>query len=51
MVTALAHRGFQVIGVDNLNEHKPGQADPGLKAATKAFDVGRGIPMAQRDQS
>jgi hypothetical protein len=51
MAVALADRGLRVIGVDDLNEHTRAQADPGLKVASKAFDVGRGIPMAQRDQS
>jgi NAD+ synthase/NAD+ synthase (glutamine-hydrolysing) len=31
-----------------LNEYKRRQAAPGLKVTTKAFGVGRRIPIAQR---
>jgi hypothetical protein len=34
----------------NLNEYKRRQAAPGLKVTTKAFGLGRRIPIAQRFQ-
>lgn len=38
----------RVIRLINLNEYKRRQAAPGLKVTTKAFGVGRRVPVAQR---
>lgn len=38
----------RVIGLINANEYKRRQAAPGLKVTSKAFGVGRRIPIAQR---
>ncbi len=38
----------QVIGLIERNEYKRRQAAPGLKVTSKAFGVGRRIPVAQR---
>ena len=38
----------RIIRLINLNEYKRRQAAPGLKVTTKAFGVGRRVPVAQR---
>ena len=38
----------KVIRLIDLNEYKRRQAAPGLKVTTKAFGVGRRIPIAQK---
>ena len=38
----------RVVRLIELNEYKRRQAAPGLKVTTKAFGVGRRIPIAQR---
>jgi len=38
----------RIIRLINLNEYKRRQAAPGLKVTTKAFGVGRRIPVAQK---
>jgi NAD+ synthase (glutamine-hydrolysing) len=38
----------RVVRLINLNEYKRRQAAPGLKVTTKAFGVGRRVPVAQR---
>jgi len=38
----------RVVHLIELNEYKRRQAAPGLKVTTKAFGVGRRIPIAQR---
>jgi len=38
----------RVVRLININEYKRRQAAPGLKVTTKAFGVGRRIPVAQR---
>jgi NAD+ synthetase len=38
----------KVVRLINLNEYKRRQAAPGLKITTKAFGVGRRVPVAQR---
>jgi hypothetical protein len=38
----------KVIRLIDLNEYKRRQAAPGLKVTTKAFGVGRRMPIAQR---
>ncbi len=38
----------RMVRLINLNEYKRRQAAPGLKVTTKAFGVGRRIPVAQR---
>jgi NH3-dependent NAD+ synthetase len=38
----------RVVRLIDLNEYKRRQAAPGLKVTTKAFGVGRRIPIAQR---
>jgi NAD+ synthase (glutamine-hydrolysing) len=40
----------QVIRLIDLNEYKRRQAAPGLKVTSKAFGMGRRIPIAQRYQ-
>jgi NAD+ synthase (glutamine-hydrolysing) len=40
----------RVVRLIDLNEYKRRQAAPGLKVTTKAFGVGRRIPIAQRFQ-
>ncbi len=52
----IIERGFEeatvrrVIRLIDVNEYKRRQAAPGLKVTTKAFGVGRRIPIAQRYQ-
>jgi NAD+ synthase (glutamine-hydrolysing) len=49
----IAQMGFEestvrrVIGLINANEYKRNQAAPGLKVTSKAFGIGRRIPIAQ----
>ena len=38
----------RVVRLIDLNEYKRRQAAPGLKVTSKAFGVGRRIPVAQR---
>ena len=38
----------RVVHLIELNEYKRRQAAPGLKVTSKAFGVGRRIPIAQR---
>lgn len=38
----------RVVRLINLNEYKRRQAAPGLKVTTKAFGIGRRVPVAQR---
>jgi NAD+ synthetase len=38
----------RIVRLIDLNEYKRRQAAPGLKVTTKAFGVGRRIPIAQR---
>jgi NAD+ synthetase len=38
----------RVVRLINLNEYKRRQAAPGLKITTKAFGVGRRVPVAQK---
>jgi hypothetical protein len=38
----------KVVRLIDSNEYKRRQAAPGLKVTTKAFGVGRRIPIAQR---
>ncbi len=38
----------QVVRLIDLNEYKRRQAAPGLKVTSKAFGLGRRIPIAQR---
>ena len=38
----------RVVRLINFNEYKRRQAAPGLKVTTKAFGIGRRIPVAQR---
>ena len=38
----------RIIRLINLNEYKRRQAAPGLKVTTKAFGVGRRVPVAQK---
>jgi NAD+ synthase (glutamine-hydrolysing) len=38
----------RIIRLINLSEYKRRQAAPGIKVTTKAFGVGRRIPIAQR---
>ena len=38
----------RIVRLINLNEYKRRQAAPGLKVTTKAFGVGRRVPVAQR---
>jgi hypothetical protein len=38
----------RVVRLINLNEYKRRQAAPGLKVTTKAFGVGRRVPVAQK---
>ncbi len=38
----------RIIRLINLNEYKRRQAAPGLKVTTKAFGIGRRLPVAQR---
>jgi NH3-dependent NAD+ synthetase len=38
----------KVIRLIDANEYKRRQAAPGLKVTTKAFGVGRRVPIAQR---
>jgi len=38
----------RVVRLIDVNEYKRRQAAPGLKVTTKAFGVGRRIPIAQR---
>ncbi|HEY2328404.1 MAG TPA: NAD+ synthase [Verrucomicrobiae bacterium] len=38
----------KIVRLINLNEYKRRQAAPGLKVTTKAFGVGRRVPVAQR---
>ena len=40
----------RVIRLIDLNEYKRRQAAPGLKVTSKAFGMGRRIPIAQRYQ-
>jgi NAD+ synthetase len=40
----------RIVRLIDLNEYKRRQAAPGLKVTTKAFGVGRRIPIAQRYQ-
>ena len=40
----------RVVRLIDLNEYKRRQAAPGLKVTSKAFGVGRRIPIAQRYQ-
>jgi NAD+ synthetase len=53
-VAEIIKRGFdeatvrKVIRLIDLSEYKRRQAAPGLKVTTKAFGVGRRIPIAQR---
>ena len=53
-VAEIVARGFdeatvqRVVRLINLNEYKRRQAAPGLKVTSKAFGVGRRIPVAQR---
>jgi NAD+ synthase (glutamine-hydrolysing) len=37
-----------VIRMIDLNEYKRKQAPPGLRVTTKAFGIGRRMPIAQR---
>jgi NAD+ synthetase len=52
--TEIVQAGFdeqtvgRVVRLIDLNEYKRRQAAPGLKVTTKAFGVGRRIPIAQR---
>ena len=50
-IVALGYREAdvrRVVRLIELNEYKRRQAAPGLKVTTKAFGVGRRIPIAQR---
>jgi len=38
----------RVLRLIDLSEYKRRQAAPGLKVTTKAFGVGRRVPVAQR---
>ena len=38
----------ETVRLIDLNEYKRRQAAPGLKVTTKAFGVGRRMPIAQR---
>jgi NAD+ synthetase len=38
----------KIVRLINLNEYKRRQAAPGLKVTTKAFGIGRRVPVAQR---
>jgi NAD+ synthase (glutamine-hydrolysing) len=41
----------KVVRLIDLSEYKRRQAAPGLKVTSKAFGVGRRVPIAQRHQS
>jgi hypothetical protein len=53
-VTEIIKSGFdeqtvrRVVRLINFNEYKRRQAAPGLKVTTKAFGVGRRVPVAQK---
>lgn len=55
-VAEIVRRGFdeavvrRIVRLINLNEYKRRQAAPGLKVTTKAFGLGRRLPIAQRFQ-
>jgi len=38
----------KILHTVNINEYKRRQAAPGIKVTSKAFGVGRRIPIAQR---
>jgi NH3-dependent NAD+ synthetase len=55
-ISAIVSAGFdeaavkRVVRLIDFNEYKRRQAAPGLKVTSKAFGVGRRIPIAQKFQ-